>query len=95
MGPRGFLLRPPGLPPSRSLYSRAGRGASTLEQMLERGDVDTVEAVIKARNKKRIASVSDYLMLADIYNENLNGVAAEVAVEKARFAGAIQSFTAV
>jgi len=68
--------------------------SSALWKLIDEGKMATALEVIRERDHRRIAGVSDYLILADIYIDQLNGVAAQVAVEKARFAGALGKTTA-
>ncbi|SDE37079.1 tetratricopeptide repeat protein [Kordiimonas lacus] len=59
-----------------------------IDAFVDAGDFPMVVKIIEAQDKADIADVHDYLVLAKVYNDVLDGVAAEVALEKAREAGA-------
>ncbi len=59
-----------------------------IDALVEAGDFRQVVAILEAQEKADLADAHDYLVLAKIYNDILDGVAAEVALEKAREAGA-------
>ncbi len=68
---------------------------AALEKLVEGGETDKAIKVIRAKEQLNIASTDDFLVLADIYLTQFNGVAAQVAIEKARNSGAIRSQTAL
>jgi len=59
-----------------------------IDALVEAGDFRQVVTILEAQDKADIADAHDYLVLAQVYNDVLDGVAAEVALEKAREAGA-------
>lgn len=71
-------------------YDRAA-----LEQLASDGKAEKAIQVIRAKEQLQMATTDDLLVLADIYITQMNGVAAQVAVEKARKSGAIDSQTAL
>ncbi|WP_417451631.1 tetratricopeptide repeat protein [Kordiimonas sp.] len=68
---------------------------AALEQLIHDGQIGRAVDIIRAKEQANIAKTEDYLVLADIYLADLNGVAAQVAVEKARSSGALASQTAL
>lgn len=68
---------------------------AAVEAMLEAGNYAKALKVIKGQEEMGIADKDDFVLSAKIYNEFLDGVAAEVAVEKAREAGASVEETAI
>ncbi|WP_417459800.1 tetratricopeptide repeat protein [Kordiimonas sp.] len=73
----------------------AGYDKAALEKLVEDGQSDKAIKVIRAKEQLNIAGTDDFLVLADIYLGQFNGVAAQVAIEKARNSGAIRSQTAL
>jgi len=69
--------------------------AGSLRKLIDEGQTAKALDVIRERDQRRLATIPDYLILADIYLERLNGVAAQVAIEKARFSGALGKVTAL
>ncbi len=59
-----------------------------VDALVEAGDFRQVVMILEAQDKADLADAHDYLVLAKVYNDVLDGVAAEVALEKAREAGA-------
>lgn len=68
---------------------------AALEKLVEEGRASRALEIIRAKEQLNIAGTEDFLILADIYLDQLNGVAAQVAIEKARNSGAIRSQTAL
>jgi len=71
-------------------YDRAA-----LEALVNDGATEKAIQIIRAKEQLKIAKPDDFLTLAGIYLSQLNGVAAQVAVEKARAAGALDAQTAL
>ncbi|WP_262692017.1 tetratricopeptide repeat protein [Kordiimonas aestuarii] len=71
-------------------YDRAA-----LTQLADEGEAAKAIEIIRAKEQLNLTKTDDYLVLADIYLKQLNGVAAQVAIEKARDSGALSSQTAL
>lgn len=71
-------------------YDRAA-----LETLASGGEGEKAIQIIRAKEQLNIATSEDFLALAQIYVTQLNGVAAQVAVEKARSHGALDAQTAL
>lgn len=78
---------------SSSELASYDRGA--LEKLAADGQAEKAIQVIRAKEQLQMATTEDLLVLAEIYIDQMNGVAAQVAVEKARKSGAIDSQTAL
>ncbi len=68
---------------------------AALVALAEEGAYQQVIDIINGQEELGIADKQDYLLMAQIYNDVLDGVGAEVAIEKARDAGASEDETAV
>ncbi len=68
---------------------------AALVALVEKGAYQQVIDIINGQEELGIADKQDYLLMAQIYNDVLDGVGAEVAIEKARDAGATDEETAV
>lgn len=68
---------------------------AALVALAEEGAYQQVIDIVNGQEELGIADKQDYLLMAQIYNDVLDGVGAEVAIEKARDAGATEEETAV
>lgn len=68
---------------------------AAIQALIEQGEQQQAIEILKGQEELGIANKQDYLAQAQIYDERFDGVAAEVAVEKAREQGATVQETAL
>lgn len=68
---------------------------AAIEKIVESGDFQRAIDILKGQEELGIADQRDFLVQAQIYSDRLDGVATEVAIEKAREKGASTSETAL
>ncbi|WP_417449715.1 tetratricopeptide repeat protein [Kordiimonas sp.] len=68
---------------------------AAVKQMVDEGEYQKALEVIKAQDEMEISDKTDFLVASDIYLSLMDGVAAEVAIEKAKDAGASEGEVAL
>ncbi|MEX0299988.1 MAG: tetratricopeptide repeat protein [Kordiimonas sp.] len=66
----------------------ASYDSAAVEEVYESGDYQKAIDILRAKNDAGNAKVADHLLAAEIHNFLLDGISAEVALEKAKEAGA-------